>query len=111
MVRLLDPGLLRTLIPIEYIREDKHMPTYDDENFDEDYESDDYNLGIDSDFGYDCSFADPGGRSSLRAESESNPRNLPCGNCGEPDRLTPKDVALHYQCDQCADRAEGRGGY
>jgi hypothetical protein len=54
-------------------------------------------------------FADPGGRSALRAASPSNPRNLPCPNCGEPNRLTPKDVALGYQCDACADNAE-RGG-
>lgn len=26
-------------------------------------------------------FADPGGRSSLRAASTKNPRNLPCPNC------------------------------
>lgn len=51
-------------------------------------------------------FADPGGRSALRAASRSNPRNLPCPNCGEPNRLTPKDRALGYQCDACADRAE-----
>jgi len=54
-------------------------------------------------------FADPGGRSALRAESESNPRNLPCPTCGEPNRLTPKDKALGYQCNQCADRDEGVG--
>jgi len=51
-------------------------------------------------------FADPGGNSALRASSKSNPRNLPCPNCGEANRLTPKDVALHYQCDSCADRLE-----
>jgi len=57
-------------------------------------------------------FADPGGNSSLRAASESNPRNLPCPTCGEPDKLTPADRALGYQCNNCADRAEGiyRGG-
>jgi len=55
----------------------------------------------------DIRFADPGGRSALRAASESNPRNLPCGNCGSPNRLTPEDKALGYQCDSCADRAEG----
>lgn len=55
-------------------------------------------------------FADPGGRSALRASTKNNPRNLPCLTCGEPNRLTPKDRALHYQCDDCADRAEGRGG-
>jgi hypothetical protein len=52
-------------------------------------------------------FRDPGGRSALRAESPTNPRNLPCPTCGQPDRLTPKDRALGYQCDDCADLAEG----
>jgi hypothetical protein len=56
----------------------------------------------------DCEFQDPGGNSSLRRATENNPRNLPCGQCGEPDRLTPKDVRLHYVCDECADAAEGR---
>lgn len=54
-------------------------------------------------------FKDPGGRSALRAASRRNPRNLPCPTCGQPNRLTPKDVALHYQCDACADRDEGIG--
>jgi hypothetical protein len=51
-------------------------------------------------------FADPGGNSSLRAASKSNPRNLPCPTCGEPNRLTPADVAQGYQCNACADQAE-----
>jgi hypothetical protein len=55
-------------------------------------------------------FADPGGRSALRAETPDNPRNLPCPTCGEPDRLTPLDRIRHYQCNVCADRAEGRFG-
>jgi hypothetical protein len=55
----------------------------------------------------DEEFADPGGRSALRAASKHNPRIHPCPNCGEPDRLTPADVARGYQCDTCADRAEG----
>lgn len=50
-------------------------------------------------------FANPG--SALRASSRSNPRNLPCPTCGQPNRLTPKDRALGYQCDACADRDEG----
>lgn len=54
----------------------------------------------------DCEFADPGGESALRAATPDNPRNLPCPTCGKPDRLTPKDVRLGYQCDSCADRAE-----
>lgn len=51
-------------------------------------------------------FADPGGNSALRAETHENPRNLPCPNCGEPDRLTPLDRARGYQCDSCANQAE-----
>jgi hypothetical protein len=55
-------------------------------------------------------FADPGGKSALRAASKRNPRNLPCPNCGGKNRLTPADKALGYQCDSCADRAEGGYG-
>lgn len=51
-------------------------------------------------------FADPGGKSALRAETPDNPRNLPCPTCGEQNRLTPIDVAHGYQCDVCADRCE-----
>jgi hypothetical protein len=58
-----------------------------------------------------CDFADPGGRSALRAESKRNPRNLPCPNCGRKNQLTPADRSLGYQCDRCADAAEGFGGY
>lgn len=54
-------------------------------------------------------FAEPYGRSALRASSKSNPRNLPCPTCKEPNKLTPKDKKLGYQCDSCADRDEGRG--
>ena len=59
------------------------------------------------DFGDRLDFADPGGNSALRAASRSNPRNLPCPTCGEPNRLTPADRRQGYQCDDCADRAEG----
>jgi hypothetical protein len=65
----------------------------------------DYDEGPD-----DLGFADPGGRSSLRAASQRNPRNLPCPTCGEKNRLTPADRALGYQCDGCADRAERGAG-
>lgn len=51
-------------------------------------------------------FADPGGTSALRAASATNPRNLPCPECEEPNKLTPKDRACGYRCNQCADRAE-----
>ena len=54
-------------------------------------------------------FADPGGRSSLRAASKHNPRNLPCPTCKRPNVLTPKDRANGYQCDACADSLEGYG--
>lgn len=56
-------------------------------------------------------FADPGGRSALRAASKSNPRNLPCPTCGAKNRLTPRDRQLGYQCDRCADRAENGFDY
>lgn len=81
------------------------MPWYDEPIYDDcdDY-GDDY-----CDQEAPIVFEDPSGRSSLRAESPTNPRNLPCGTCGEPDTLTPKDKALGYQCDDCADRAEGWG--
>lgn len=55
-------------------------------------------------------FADPGGRSALRAATEDNPRNLPCPTCKRENMLTPADRRRGYQCDYCADAAEG-GGY
>lgn len=58
----------------------------------------------DYDYDCDCDFYEPG-RSALRAGR----REHPCPTCGEPNRLTAKDVALRYQCDECADRAEGYG--
>jgi hypothetical protein len=50
-------------------------------------------------------FADPNGRSALRAGK----RCYPCPTCKEPNKLTAKDVRLGYQCDECADKAEGYG--
>ena len=52
-------------------------------------------------------FQDPGGASALRRATRRNPRNHPCPTCSEPNRLTPHDVQLGYQCDACADRDEG----
>ncbi len=49
-------------------------------------------------------------KSALRRATKSNPRCYPCPTCGKPNMLTAKDKALGYQCDECADRAEG-GGY
>lgn len=54
-------------------------------------------------------FAQPGGNSALRAASKRNPRNCPCPTCEQPNKLTPKDVSLGYQCDDCADKDEGIG--
>jgi len=51
-------------------------------------------------------FAEPGGRSALRAAAKRNPRIHPCPECGQPNALTPADVARHYVCDRCADLAE-----
>jgi hypothetical protein len=72
------------------------MPYDDDDEFDPSLDEDDR-----------LQFAEPGGKSALRAATPDNPRNLPCPNCGKADRLTPADVALGYQCDQCAEQAEG----
>ena len=75
---------------------------WDDEEFDDEeyFDEDDPRL----------MFADPGGNSALRAATPDNPRDRPCPNCGTPNVLTRKDVALGYQCNRCADRAE-RGGF
>ena len=51
-------------------------------------------------------FADPGGESALRASSKTNPRNLPCPNCGRDNMLTPIDKQRGYQCDICANETE-----
>lgn len=53
-------------------------------------------------------FADPGGRSALRRATKGNPRDQPCPTCGAEDVLTRIDVQHGYQCDSCADAAEGR---
>lgn len=53
-------------------------------------------------------FADPGSGSALRAATANNPRNLPCPQCGELNRLTPEDRARSYCCNACADQNEGR---
>ena len=51
-------------------------------------------------------FSDPGGNSALHRAHRGNPRDLPCPNCGEPNRLTRADRIKGYQCNQCADQAE-----
>lgn len=42
--------------------------------------------------------------------AQRDPRNLPCPTCGAANALTLADVARHYQCDRCADAAEGKFG-
>jgi len=44
--------------------------------------------------------------SALRAASHDNPRDQPCPTCDAPNKLTPADVELGYQCDHCADKSE-----
>jgi hypothetical protein len=58
----------------------------------------------------DVGFADPNGNSALRAETPNNPRTYPCPTCDKENVLTRIDVQCHYQCDRCANRAEGYGG-
>jgi len=66
------------------------------------YYDDDYD-GPDGD---DMDFAEPGGKSALRAATRDDPRDLPCPTCERANKLTRRDVALGYQCDGCADKAE-----
>lgn len=66
---------------------------------------DDYDRG-DDDMIDGVGFADPGGRSALRAATKSNPRIHACPTCERPNKLTAIDVQRGYQCDRCADRAE-----
>lgn len=82
----------------------------DDDLNDEEFDDGGYDEMDEEDSIVVIQFADPGGRSALRAATRDNPRDQPCPTCKAPNRLTPKDVALRYQCDSCADRAEG-GGY
>lgn len=52
-------------------------------------------------------FARPGENSALRAATGANPRDRDCPTCGAENALTRIDVQRGYQCDGCADRAEG----
>lgn len=72
---------------------------------DEDFEIRDYE---DEDEEFETQFADPSGRSALRRVTPDNPRNRPCPTCKRENALTPADVRCGYQCDRCADAAEGR---
>lgn len=56
-------------------------------------------------------FADPGGRSALRAATKGNPRNRSCPSCKRRNVLTRIDVERGYQCNSCADAAESGRDY
>ena len=97
------------MYPDEDNESDDYREFGDQDNDEEDEDYPDHLDEEDSDENR-SEFADPGGNSSLRAATASNPRNLPCPECEEPNRLTPADKAHGYRCNECADRAEG-GGY
>lgn len=89
------------------------MLAFDDDEyyFEEDRLDDHYDLFLERHMDdFEDDFADPGGVSALRAATPNNPRIHPCPTCGAPNRLTLKDVFLHYQCNSCAERDE-RGGW
>jgi hypothetical protein len=87
------------------VKQGSHSTKDDNMSWDDDCEDDSWDE--DEDLIDGVGFADPGGNSALRAETENNPRNLPCPTCGEENVLTPLDVKRGYQCDSCADAAEG----
>ncbi len=70
------------------------------------YDWDEDDIPHDEDELIEQMFEDPHGVSALRRATASNPRNLPCPTCEEPNRLTPMDVWKGYQCDACANQAE-----
>ncbi len=84
----------------DYDQSDERWHPYDDEPLDEGVAPIIDGVG----------FADPGGRSALRAATRDNPRDQPCPTCKAENVLTRIDRQRHYQCDRCADRAEGRMG-
>jgi hypothetical protein len=77
------------------------MPRYYDDEFDDSYGQYDREDLIDG-----VGFADPGGRSALRAATKDNPRNQSCPTCKRKNVLTRIDRQRGYQCDSCADRLE-----
>lgn len=72
-----------------------------DRMYEGDYDPDEWDERVDM-------FADPGGNSALRRASPDNPRDVNCPTCGAENVLTRQDEQLGYQCDRCADMAEGR---
>ncbi len=96
----------------DFIADDSFLDEFQDDDLDCDVFADDLDrdpaddIDWPDDFCREDEFAEPGVNSALRAESPTNPRNLPCPNCGQQNRLTPKDVALGYQCNECAQQVE-----
>ena len=87
---------------------DCHLDDFD-ETDEFDYEEDDEDDEDEDEDNYPIDgvgFADPGGVSALRAETEDNPRDRPCPTCGEPNRLTRIDEMRGYQCDRCSEIEE-----
>jgi len=56
-------------------------------------------------------FADPGGRSALRASSKNNPRNLPCPICGEKNRRRDVFRRVELFADVLSQHAAARAGH
>ncbi len=94
---------------------------YDDESYDDDDDDDGYDPDDDDgpmsypqegdDYMIDgVGFADPGGRSALRAATKRNPRDCTCPQCGAENVLTRIDRQHGYVCDPCADENEGGMG-
>lgn len=94
LARLSAPGFLDCTAWSAYETEQDARESLEDKEFD-DYEF------YDGDH-----FADPGGNSALRAETDDNPRDQPCPSCHTENVLTRADKRLGYQCNKCADRAE-----
>lgn len=88
---------------MDYDDYDDGYEEYGDDEPDSGY---DYEGEEDEDLIDGVGFADPGGNSSLRAATKSNPRNCPCSSCGRENTLTPLDVRAGCVCDMCADALE-----
>lgn len=73
---------------------------------DEDFDEDDPIEDDDCDQIDGVGFAEPGGRSALRAETADNPRDCSCPTCGRRNVLTRIDVQRGYQCNSCSDLDE-----
>ena len=92
------------------LREYETQEEFEDDGCDDDRDfENDFEGCEDEDLIDGVGFADPGGRSALRAATRNNPRNLPCPDCGRENVLTPADRRAGYCCDICADAKEGYG--